>query len=342
VTIGGALTIYGIHSYQPNASGALDTPNGNDLAGRADLSNALVNLSTGIGKLHASATVGGYAFPVVGQAINQTFAHGANTELFTVLPLVALQYNFSNSFNISAGKLASLLGQESPFTYQNINVQRGLGWSMEPTLSRCVRASYANGPWSASLEGDDAYYSGSSRAVQWIVGYSTSPKLNVQFAGIVPQSDAPPNPTTSVGNKREYDFMLTSQLGKLQLLPYVLLVNSPSSSKLGYPSNESASAVVLMATYAFSSSYSLAFRYENAANNSSPSDRSANADLVGYGPGSSARTFTFTPTFHYSNELVRLEFSHVDLSSAAPGLGFLPLGTGASQNRIGIELGLVH
>ncbi len=232
--IGGAFTIFGFHTDGVNNTGALDTPSGSDRAGRGDISDLLLNISAGSARFRVTASAGVYNLLTVGEAINQSTQSGANTLLYSQLPVVAAQYNFDSHFSLAAGKFASLLGQESPMTYQNINVQRGLAWTMEPTISRGVRAIYARGPWTATLEANDAYYSGHNRAIEWLVGWSPSSDTSVQFAGIVPGSNIGPNPTVAIGNKAEYDLMLTRQFGKLQLLPYMLWVHSPASSSLGY------------------------------------------------------------------------------------------------------------
>ena len=343
VVLGGAFTIFGFHTNGVNNTGALDTANGNDRAGRADLSNLMLNLSAGDARFRVSGSVGVYNFPTVGMAINQTSQAGANTLLYSQLPVAAAQYNFNSHFSLAAGKFASLLGQESPFTYQNINVQRGLGWAIEPTISRGVRAVYSNGPWSATLEANDAYYSGRNRAIEWLVGWSPSSDTNIQFAGIVPGSNVGPNPTVSIGNKAEYDLMLTRQFGKLQLLPYMLWVHSPGAPSLGYTRDENAMAAVLMGTYTWSTPFSLAFRFESVWNQSAVNDTSGNADLIGYGPGSAAISLTLTPTYHFANfGVLRLEYSHVVLTSFLSGLGFGAAGTGGHQDRFGFELGVVH
>jgi hypothetical protein len=301
----------------------------------------LVNASAGSGRLRASVTAGGYNFPTVGVAATPTFAKGANTNLYTVLSLASVQYTLNDHVSVAAGKFAALLGQESPFTYQNLNVQRGLGWSMEPTISRAVQATYANGAWSATLQDTDAYYSGGNRALEWIVGYAPSANANLQFAGIEPGANVPGNPTTAIGNKAEYDLMYTRQIGKFSFLPYYLWVRSPQSSILGYTSDERATAAVLLASYAFSTPFSLALRYEAVANASSTTDKSPNADLIGYGPGSSARTFTLTPAYRIGYGILRLEYSHVSVSAAAPGLAFGSAGNDSTQTRYGFELGLI-
>lgn len=339
-TIGGALGVFGFHSNNPNATGALDTANGNDLADRADLSNLLVNAAYTSGLFRAAATVGGYNFLTVGQAINSTFQHGANTNLYTVLPLVSLQYASKDGHvTVIAGKLPPLLGQESNFTYQNVNIERGLGWSLEPVVSRGVHVGYVNGAWSAAAEENDGYYSGTKRALEYSLAWAPSSATTLSFASIVPNRDTPPNPTAAIANKAEYNLMYSHTIGKLQLSPYLLLVSSPASAALGYAQNESAFAAVLLGAYAFTSQYSVGFRYENVADRSSTSDMGLNADLLGYGPGSAADTYTLTPTYKSGNVTLRVEYAHVVVRNAAAGLAFGSQGTLAIQNRFGFEIG---
>ena len=296
----------------------------------ADISNALLNFTVTTGKVHANATVGTYGFPVVGFPLVADNTAGANVNLYGPLPIAVLTYQFDSHVSVSAGKFGSLLGQESPFTYQNLNVQRGIGWNMEPVISRGVQVGYINGAWSANLREDDGYYSGTRRAFEGLIGWAPSASTSLQFAVMIPGANVPPNITTSVANKAEYDLMYTRTIGKLQLLPYVLWVGSPASAALGYPNSESASAAVLLGNWTFSPQWSVAFRYEDARNTSSTSDTSPNADLVGFGAGSGAISQTFTPAYRFGNDgILRLEYSHASA-------------TGLSQTRYGFELGVMH
>lgn len=315
VTVGADFTLTGFHE--------------NGKTFDAQIGNALLNLAAGAGNLHLSATVGAYGFPTLGFPIAAVNEPGSNTQLYGPLPVAALQYTVNSHLSVSAGKFAALLGQESPFTYQNLNVQRGIGWAMEPTIGRGALIAYTNGSFSATLQVNDAYYSGTSRAVEGLLGWAPSSSTALQFAFIVPGKDVGPNPTTPVGNKAEYDLMYSRQTGKLQLLPYYLYVWSPASAKLGFTAGENATAAVLIANWSFSPQFSLPFRYEYARNGSSTSDASPNADLVGFGPGSNVRTFTLTPTYRFGNGgVLRLEYSNVAPRAIA------------TQNRIGFEFGV--
>src|SRR5581483_3033068 len=137
-----------------NASGALDT-GGADRSDRADLGSGLVTLAATQNNWKLNATAGDYGFPSVGFALNPDTQPGANEQLYTALPVAALTYNFNSHLNVAVGKFGALLGQESPFTFQNLNIQRGLGWSMEPVISRGVQLAYTNGPWSLTLQEND-------------------------------------------------------------------------------------------------------------------------------------------------------------------------------------------
>jgi hypothetical protein len=148
----------------------------------------------------------------------------------------------------------------------------------------------------------------------------------VNFVFIVPDADTPGNPTSTVANKAEYDVMLTQTVGKLTLTPYVLLVSSPANAALGYTSSERAWAESATADYTLNGAYSIAARYEDVFNLSTPSDTSLNADLLGFGPGSRANSLTLTPQYKVGTYFVRGEYSSAQ-------------GSGLSQNRILLEVG---
>ena len=59
-----------------------------------------------------------------------------------------------------------------------------------------------------------------------------------------------------------------------------------------------------------------------------------------YGAGSSAFSFTVTPTFTFDRYFVRGEFSTVQLYDVTPGLGFGRSGLKTSQERYMLETGI--
>lgn len=339
-SLDGAFLLYSAHTNGVNATGALDTPTGADDISRTDLSNGTLTLAKNTGWFRFSITAGPYAFPVVGQALNPTTQAGANTSLYGYVPSAYVAFVPNGHLTISAGQLATLLGQEDGFTYQNINIQRGLAWAAEPTFSRGVRIAYVQGKFTGDLEYNDGFYTGNRRAFEGLAGWAPSGNTNVQFAFITANANTPGNASASIANKTEYDLMVTQQIGKLQLLPYVLFVSSPASASLGYSSNEDATAEAFLATYAISSMYSVGGRYEWFVDHSGTTDTSPNADFLGYGPGSRASSFTITPAYRENLFFARAEFSVVHASDATPGLAFGAAGLSSTQIRFVAETGV--
>jgi hypothetical protein len=293
---------------------------------RADVSNALISIAGTAGTFRYGLTTGAYSFPVLGAPLVSAVSAGANTSLYGYVPTAYFEYAPSGRIAVMAGKLGSLLGQESVFTFQNINIQRGLGWNAEPLISRGARLIYTPGKLTADVEVNDGYYSGSRRAVEGLAGWAFTPRTSVQLAWIIPDANTPGNPTTAIANKAEYDFMINQSMGKLQLSPYLLLVHSPASATAGFARAESAWTGVFLADYAFSTEFSLGARYEHAQDDSNAADPSANADLIGFGPGSAADTLTLTPSYTFKQLTMRAEYSLITATGAL------------SQARFGAEL----
>lgn len=338
----GAATSGSFNTTGQNALGALDVATGFDRRSRTDITNMLLTPTFNVGHFHATATGGFYDLPTLGCALNPTTQRGANTSLFSALPLYAVSYTPDEHLTFSAGKLHSLLGQEGMFTFQNFDIQRGMVWEIEPLVSHGVRGAYANGPLTVQLEENDGYYGGwSTRGYEGAVSFDLSDTQSVSFAMIDPHSNAAPNPTAEIANKHEETLDYTARFGKLALTPYLLWIQSPAVAKFGY-SDEKASAGSLLGEYSFSPRYSLGARYEDAWNASALNDPSGNADLIGYGPGSSVQTYTLTPAYHAPWGLVRLEWSSVYVKDLKTGLGFGADGTGTHQNRYALEFGLIH
>jgi hypothetical protein len=340
LTIDGVLSAFSLFTSGVNATGALDTPTGADVSTRTDISNAFLIVNKSSGTFRYGFAAGAYNIPVVGFAINKTIQNGANTSLYGALPSAYVQYAPTSSFSLEAGELATVIGQESTYTYLNMNVQRGIIWNMETAVSRGVRGIFTGAKFNGALEINDGYYSGNRGGVEGQISNTPSSSTTVEFAFVVPNASAPANSTASIANKQLFNPMLTYSTGKWQFLPYLLWVKSPKSAALGYMNEEHAFGAVFMSTYTLSPTWSLPFRVEYGKNGSTPSDTSPNANLLGYGPGSSAWTYTSTPTYRRGVFFARAEASDVNVTNFTPGTVFGASGTQSNQFRTGLEAGL--
>lgn len=298
-----------------------------DAAQRTDFSALLATVARSSGAFRYTVVAGEYAFPVVGLPLAGTAQAGANTALYGPVPVAYVQDVPNARWAFSAGKMPTLLGQESMFTFENANIQRGLAWNAEPVVSRGVRVAFTQGKLDIQLGDNDGYYSGRLGTLEGAVAWSPSASSSFAFALIIPPSGSPGNPTATIANKREYNLMLTQAAGKWTFSPYLLLIDSPASLHAGFAAGETAMAAVLLADYAADGHFSVGMRYEDLRNWSSAGDTSANADLIGFGPGSSATSMTITPQYRFGTLEVRAEFSKVS-----------PSGTSiAAEQRFGLE-----
>ncbi len=342
----GQLTVDGVASYYAaltsgvNASGAFDTATGADLTSRADVSNAFLIVNKNSGTFRYGFAAGAYNIPVVGFALNKTLANNANINLYGAVPSVYVEYAPTSSFNLEAGKLATFTGQESTYTYENPNIQRGIIWEIETAVSRGVRASFAGSKFSGALELNDGFYSGNRLGFEGQITNAPSSSTTLEFVFVVPNSSAPGNATASIANKRLYNPLLTYTTGKWTFSPYLLFVDSPASKALGYTTDEHAWGAVFNAAYALSSTWSLPLRIEYGDNGSTKTDMSPNANLLGYGPGSTAWTYTLTPTYRRGIFFARAEESAIHVSNFAPGSVFGSAGNKPDQFRTVVETGL--
>jgi len=340
VTISRVLLATQAFTTNVNATGNFGNAGGNDQASRFNVSSAFVTLTRNTGFFRYGASAGAYSIPVLGVSGNKTLETSANTNLYGPVPSVYVSLNPNDHVSITVGKLATLIGQENTYTYVNPNIQRGLVWNMETAVSRGVRLGITGGKYTGALEVNDGFYSGHFLGLEGSLTLAADANTSYQFVFVIPNSRAPGNPTSAIANKRLYDFMYTATRGRWTLTPYVLLVQSPQSSALGYISTESAYGVVFTSTYTLNPAWSITGRIEDIANQSTTNDRSANADLVGYGPGSGAWTFTVTPAYRRAQFLLRADISEVTVRSAAPGVAFGVSGSLRNQFRIVLESGL--
>jgi Putative beta-barrel porin-2, OmpL-like. bbp2 len=340
LTIDGVFSAFTMFTSGVNATGALDTTTGVDNNNLTDISNAFLIVNKASGTFRYGFAAGAYNIPVVGFALNKTTQDGANTSLYGALPSVYVEYAPTGSFNLQAGKLATMTGQESTYTYENIDIQRGIIWNMEPAVSRGLRGTITGSKFNGALEVNDGYYSGNRLGFEGQITNTPSASTTVEVVFMLPNASAPANTTASIANKQLIDPMLTYTTGKWQFLPYLLFVNSPKSAALGYTNDEHAFGAAFMTTYALSSTWSLPLRVEYAKNGSAPGDTSLNANLLGYGPGSGAWTYTLTPTYRRGIFFARAEASDVNVTNFTPGIAFGSSGTQSNQFRTGLEAGL--
>src|SRR5579871_5328813 len=132
---------------------------------RLDISNAEAIIQKADGMIQYYVQVGGYSLPALGSPyVNMT---KAVNKLYGVLPEAYLKVAPFDNFSIEAGNLPTLFGAEYTFTFENMNIERGLLWNQENAINRGVQLNYSLGPVSTSLSWSNGFYSNS---YTWLIG----------------------------------------------------------------------------------------------------------------------------------------------------------------------------
>jgi hypothetical protein len=133
--------------------------------------------------------------------------------------------------------------------------------------------------------------------------------------------------------------------GPWTITPYAQFTNVEADPGIGIPFGASTYGGAVLAAYSFNDNFSLGGRVEYIAQSGRPGG--VTPSLL-YGPGSSAVSFTITPTYTAGRFFVRGEYAHVELfditradfALAVPGSGFGRNGNQTSQERMMIETGI--
>jgi hypothetical protein len=310
-------------------------------SGIADLSNAQVFVQKVDGAFQFFLDAGSYTFPTVG--VPYTNSGNTMSATFGALPIAFVKYVPSANFSIEAGKLPTLIGAEYAYTFENMNISRGLLWNQEPLISRGVQANLVAGPVTFNLSWNDGYYSDrynwASGAATWAINSSNT--LEFVIGGNLGTTDYGTSATPEVVNndKEIFNLIYSYVSGSWTAQAYFQYADSGNGSEIGGIKDTSTTGVGVLVNYAVpNTSWNLSFRGESISSSGSPTDGSVN---LLYGPGSKAWSFTFTPSYQVGVLFARAEVSFVGASSTVPGDVFGKDGKSTSQTRFAIETGIL-
>ena len=313
-------------------------PEPGDRTWRWDASNGEVFIQKTDGMFQFFVQAGAYDLPALGTPL---FSAGTETaDLYSAVPVAYAKFAPTSSFSILAGKLPTLIGAESTFTFQNMNIERGLLWNQEPAVSRGVQANYASGPISLSLSWNDGFYSDQFSSLSGIAAWTidSANSISVVGSGNLATSTRSTFATPLYQNNSEIlNLIYTYSASPLTITPYLQYTRVPSSDKLALAHSGETYGAAILATYNLTSAWNLSGRIEYI---DSAGDAAEGAPNLLYGQGSKAWSFTVTPTWQYKIFFVRPEASLVTLSGITPGSA---LGSGLNarnQFRAMLETGV--
>jgi hypothetical protein len=335
VTVDGVLSVLGgYQSPSPTFAGGAD-----HFQSFIDISNAQVIINKSDGVFQFFVEAGAYSLPALGSTYFRSTTETPNT--FGYVPAGFVKIVPNSTFSIEAGSLPTLIGDEYNFTFQNMNIERGLLWGQEPAFSKGVQGNLSLGQFAFSLAYTDGYYSNVYSAISGSVIYTFKNSDTLAFAaeGNVGRNNISTFVTPPAQNNGQiYNLIFSHTAGPWTISPYVQYQTNPRViGAMGVPLVQSASAWsgAVLTKYNFTPEFSLAGRLEYIS--------TSGQQNILFGPGSNAWSITVTPTYQKGIFWARAEVSYVSIGSgdSIDGDEFGEHGTNGSQVRVMAETGLL-
>jgi len=308
---------------------------------------AIVQKSSGLVQFYLQA--GAYSFPTLAESFADADPSAAISD-FGALPIGYLKIAPSSNFSVQIGQMPTLIGAESGFTYQNVNIERGLLWDMEPIISRGIQVNAGAGPVTASLSWNDGYYSNRYNVISGLVSLAVNSANTISVYGegsVGKVRTAASSPVYSpYGDVSQiYGLEYEYSSGPWMIEPYFQYMHTPASKHVQIPHSFDNYGGAILANYNFSTDYSLGARLEylevGGLDYGPNSDSSIATSLTGLPADSHAWSITVTPTYQCGDFFARAELSYVTASTPA-GTGFAGAsGTNDNQVRGMVETGFL-
>jgi len=338
----GNLNVTGILSgmgwTEANYAGFLgDTPT------HYDVTNAQIFIQKTSGWFQFFLQAGAYNLPAVGT----TFLGTPDTVkgFYGPFPQGYVKLVKGN-FNVEVGALPTLIGAEYTFSFENMNIERGLLWNQENAVNRGIQLNDTYKKLTVAFSWNDGFYSNRYTWLSGSLAYAFNSSNTLSFVGMGNagayarvSSTSIATPTT-LNNSQIYNLLYTYTKGPVTITPYYQYTVVKTNPNIGIFQGAHTNGGAILANYNFKHGFSLAVRPEYIKSSGTVLD--PNSINLLYGPGSGAFSFTVTPTYVKDAFFIRGDFSIVHATDTTPAFGvFGPTGLKVNQPRGVLEAGFM-
>lgn len=304
---------------------------------QAALSNGQIFIQKTDGWFQFYIQAGAYTLPALGTPFLAT--DKTLTDFYGPVPLAYLKLQAGKNTSFEIGALPTLIGAEYTFTFENMNVERGLLWNQETAVSHGIQVNQTMGKFSASLSWNDGFYSNRYTWLSGSLAYTNGPhSLSFVAAGNLGHTAFLTAATPVQNNGSIYNIIYTYTKGAWIIQPYYQYTSVPTDTKIGIAKGASTNGGAVLISRSFKRGFSLAGRGEYITSSGSVADNAVN---LMYGPGSGGWSATVTPTFQKGGFFVRGDLSFVRAVNYTPGDVFGPTGMNQNQPRAMAEIGFM-
>ena len=302
-----------------------------------DLSNGQIFLQKTTDWWQFYLQAGAYNIPDLGTPFLSTSK--TLGDLWGPLPVGYLKLVKGN-FSAEVGELPTLIGAEYTFSFENLNIERGLLWNQENAINRGIQLNETLKKLTLSFSWNDGFY---SNRYTWLSGslayaFNAANTLSFVAGGNAGQTAYTSLAVPLQNNSSIYNIIYTYTKGNWYVQPYWQYTDVPTNAKAGIAQGATTDSAALLFNYNFKHGISLALRPEYISSSGSLANGAVN---LLYGPGSSAFAFTVTPTYQKDGFFIRADLSVVDARSFTAGDAFGHLGTDGTQTRGVVEAGFM-
>jgi hypothetical protein len=316
-----------------------NNPDPGDDGARADVSNGLIFLQKTSGPVQYFLQAGAYNLPALGTPLLSTT--DTLTKYFGPVPLAYLELVPNGHVSFLIGKLPTLIGAEDTFTFQNMNIERGLLWNQENDLDRGIQLNYSKGKFSGALSWNDGFY---SSRYNWLTGQLTYTANAANALELVAGGNLGRTGYSRVAsplyqnNSDIFNLIYTHTAKRWMLQPYFQFTYVPMDVKIGITRTTTTQGEAVLGSYSFTRDLTFAGRVEYISSSGSIHN---SADNLLYGPGSQAWSLTLTPAYQKQAFFARGELSITQAANYTPGDAFGPDNSHPSQTRGMVETGFI-
>ncbi len=236
-----------------------------DNATHYDISNAQLFVQKTSGWWQFYLQGGAYNLPAIGVPFLSTSDTIKN--IYGPFPQGYAKFVKGN-FNVEIGALPTLIGAEYTFSFQNMNVERGLLWGQENAINRGIQLNETYKKWTLALSWNDGFYSNRYTWLTGSVAYAFNSANSMAFVGggnagsYAKSTLATP---LALNNSQIYNLIYTYTKGNLVVQPYLQITDVPTNAKIGITQGAGTRGGALLMTYNFKRGFSLAPRIEYIA-----------------------------------------------------------------------------
>ena len=221
-----------------------------DEPSQAALSNGQIFIQRTEGWFQFYLQAGAYDIPALGVPF---LATGKTvSDFYSPLPVAFVKLSPGKSTSIEIGSLPTIMGAEYTFTFENMNIERGLLWNQENAVNRGIQLNQTVGKFTASLSWNDGFY---SNRYSWLSGsltYANGPHSLVFAAmGNLDQTKFQTLATPVQNNGSIYALIYTYTKGPWIIQPYYQYSDVPTNQKIGIAKGASTQGGALLANRTF-------------------------------------------------------------------------------------------